>query len=165
MSIAERTREAVRERPFLLDALRAGVVNYRAAATMLDVDANEDAVAAALRRFAAELPDHESTARSTRVTVQRGVGVVAATDAEEPLLVVGDRAVVADAGSSTALLGTGDVDARALATALDRLGAVGIEVEAAAVADDHLLIVVDGRSGGRALRVLEASFETVPSPP
>jgi hypothetical protein len=162
MSIAERTRDAVREHPFLLAGLRAGVVNYRAAATMLDVDANEDAVAAALRRFAAELPDHEPTERSVRVTVQRGVGVADAADA--PLLVVGDRAVAADAGSSTALLGTGDVDARALATALDRLNAVDVAVEAAAVAVDHLLIVVDGRSGGRALRVLEASFEAVPSP-
>lgn len=163
MSIAERTREAVRERPFLLAALRADVVNYRAAAATLDVDANEASVAAALRRFAADLPDYDPSERSVRVTIRRGVGVADAGDATDPLLLVGDRAVVADAGSSTALLGTGDVDARALATALDRLAAVDIDVEAAGVAGDHLLVVVDGRSGGRALRVLEAALGAVPS--
>jgi len=45
MSVAERTRAAVREEPFLHDALRAGVVNYRAAARYLDVG-DEDAVRA-----------------------------------------------------------------------------------------------------------------------
>jgi len=165
MSTAERTREAVRERPFLLEALRAGVVNYRAAAATLDIDANEESVAAALRRFAADLPDREPSERSVRVTVTRGVGVGDSEDSpDSSLLTVGDRAVVADAGSSTALLGTGDVDAHALATALDRLAAVGIGVEAAAVAGDHLLVVVDARSGGRALRVVEAALGAVPSP-
>ncbi|AZH25503.1 DUF7523 family protein [Haloplanus aerogenes] len=163
MSIAERTREAVRERPFLLDALRAGVVNYRAAATMLELDANEESVAAALRRFAADLPDYSPSERSVRVTVERGVGIEAVDDTDH-LLVVGGQGVYADAGSFTALLGTGEVDARALATALDRLAAVGIDVEAAGVAGDHVLVVVDGRSGGRALRVLESAFGAVPDP-
>ena len=35
MSLAAETREAVRTHPFLLDALRAGVVNYNAAAAWL----------------------------------------------------------------------------------------------------------------------------------
>lgn len=123
MSIAERTREAVRKRSSLLDAPRTGAANYRAVATMLDVDANEGAVTAALRRFVDDLPDCEDMKHSMRVCVQRGVGITGVADAEDPLLVVGDRAVAADDGSSTALFGTGDVDARALARALRVLDA------------------------------------------
>jgi hypothetical protein len=55
MNVAERTREAVRRRPFLHDALAAGVVNYAAAAEFLDVDRGDDAVTAALRRYADDL--------------------------------------------------------------------------------------------------------------
>ncbi|UIO99293.1 hypothetical protein Hbl1158_12240 [Halobaculum sp. CBA1158] len=93
MTVAEETREAVRERPFLLDALRAGVVNYAAAASLLDLDADADAVATALRRFGDDLRD-ERAARGdavtadgdptadggARVTMHRGVGRVAVAD-------------------------------------------------------------------------------------
>lgn len=159
MSTAEATREAVRERPFLLDALRAGVVNYRAAAATLDVDASEDTVAAALRRFADDLPDPTTTDCDARVTVERGVGF----DGEgDPLLTVGDGGVYADAGSHTAILAVGDVDGRALATVLARLGAVDIDPVAAGVAGDHLLVVVGSRTGGQALRVVEAALASVP---
>ncbi|WP_251330801.1 DUF7523 family protein [Haloplanus pelagicus] len=162
MSIAEATREAVRERPYLLAALRADVVNYRAAAATLGLDASEEAVAAALRRFAADLEERERTARDVRVTVERGVGVV--DDANgEPSLTVGDRAVVPDAGSATALVAIGDVDARALWTVLGRLDAAGIEVAAAGVADGRLLVAVGGRDGGRALRVVEAALDATPA--
>ncbi|MFT4958602.1 MAG: hypothetical protein ACI9EZ_001934, partial [Halobacteriales archaeon] len=51
MSLAERTREAARARPFLVEGLRAKVVNYTAAARFLDVDGEVDAVATALRRY------------------------------------------------------------------------------------------------------------------
>lgn len=162
MSVAEATREAVRERPFLLEALRADVVNYRAAAERLDLDASAETVAAALRRFAADLPARSVAGRSTRVTVERGVGD--AGDAA-PLLAVGDHALASDSGSATALLATGDVDARALSTVLDRLAAAGIDVEAAGVAGDALLVVVDGQAGGRALRVVEAALDAVPTAP
>ena len=61
MSLASETRDAVRARPFLYDALRAGVVNYTAAARELDVDGEVDAVATALRRFAEELAEYDPT--------------------------------------------------------------------------------------------------------
>jgi len=163
MSIAEATREAVRERPFLLAALRAGVVNYRAAAGRLDLDASEEAVAAALRRFAADLPARDSVARDVRVTVERGVGVDAGGSDGEAHLTVGDHGVVPGAGSKTALVATGDVDGRALATVLGRLNAAGIEVDAAGTAGDRLLVVVGGRDGGQALRVVEAALDDVPA--
>jgi hypothetical protein len=161
MSIAERTRRTVRERPFLLEALRAGVVNYRAAAASLDMDASEEAVAAALRRFAADLSERAPTARDARVTVERGVGID--SDTEGTPLAVGGHGVVPGGGSKTALVATGDVDARALATVLGRLDAVGIGVAAAGVAGDRLVVVVDGRGGGRALRVVEAALDAVPA--
>ncbi|WP_251343593.1 DUF7523 family protein [Haloplanus halophilus] len=162
MSIAEATREAVRERPFLLDALRAGVVNYRAAAATLDLDASDETVAAALRRFADDLPDRDPESRDARVTVERGVGVGDGADGDA-LATVGDRAVVPDAGSATALVATGDVNARALTAILGRLDAAGVEVTAAAVGGACLVVVVDGRAGGRALRVVEAALDAVPA--
>jgi len=164
MSIAEATREAVRERPFLLDALRAGVVNFRAAAATLDIeapngDSSDDAVAAALRRFVDDLPARTTTDRDARVTVERGVGFDGDGDA---LLAVGESEMYADSGSQTALLAVGDVDGRALATVLARLDASDIDVTAAGVAGDHLLVVVGGRTGGQALRVVEAALDAVP---
>ncbi|WP_449240083.1 DUF7523 family protein, partial [Candidatus Halobonum tyrrellensis] len=78
MTVAEAARAAARERPFLFDALRAGVVNYAAAAETLvaaGVDADADAVATALRRYAADL-DAADPAFDARVTMERGLGRV-----------------------------------------------------------------------------------------
>ena len=63
MSLAADTREAVRNRPVLYDALCAGIVNYTAAAESLDVDGDTDAIATALRRFGQSLAaeDDESS--------------------------------------------------------------------------------------------------------
>ncbi|MFC7137407.1 hypothetical protein ACFQRB_15140 [Halobaculum litoreum] len=76
MTVAEETRAAVRERPFLYDALRAGVVNYAAAAATLDIDADPDAVATALRRHAAEIDARPPATGDARVTMERRVGAV-----------------------------------------------------------------------------------------
>ncbi|MDX1748043.1 MAG: hypothetical protein R3324_19085, partial [Halobacteriales archaeon] len=73
MSLAEDTRQAVRRRPWLLTALQAGVVNYAAAARSLDIGADLDAVATALRRFAERLPPFETHHCSARVTMVRDV--------------------------------------------------------------------------------------------
>jgi len=76
MTVAADARAAVREHPFLETALRAGVVNYTAAARFLDVGA-EEAVAAALRRYAAELDDYAPTDR--RATVPRATETLEVT--------------------------------------------------------------------------------------
>jgi len=118
MSVAAATREAVRDRPALYDALRAGVVNYTAAADALDVDGDREAIATALRRFAAELADDAgSTDRSITVrlhsdaeTVETllsvdGHGVGGSTDsaAGGPEPTTGDRGdSAADEAESTA---------------------------------------------------------------
>ena len=161
MSLAERTREAVRDRPFLRDGLRAGVVNYTAVARHLNVDGDVDAVATALRRFAEELPAYETDSRSVRVTMESGMGRT--EDAADALLVLGDAALASAGGSLTGVLATGDVDARSLSAVLRRLAAAGVDVEAAAVAGDALLVVVEQRAGADAVRTVEDALGEVPT--
>lgn len=166
MSIAETTRDAVRRQPFLLTALRAGVLNYSAAAVFLDVDGDDDAVATALRRFAEELPAFETTERDARVTIQSGVGL-RETDAESaddgaPLLAAGG-AVVTDGGSLSAVLATGAVDTAALVSVCSRLAAEAVETRAAAVAGESLVVVVDRRDGATAVQAVESALSNVHS--
>lgn len=78
MSLAADARRAADSHPFLITALRAGIVNYTAAARFLEVDGETDAVATALRRYAEELPAHEMRARDARVTMESGIGPVEA---------------------------------------------------------------------------------------
>ena len=151
MTVAADTRAAVRERPFLQTALRAGVVNYTAAARFLDVG-EEEAVAAALRRYAEDLDDYEAPDRRASVSMRSGVGP--AGDGEA-LLAVGDATYAADGGDSTAVVAGGEVDADALADVLARLRTAGVDVEAAAGAEGSLVVVVGRRAGADAVRAVE----------
>jgi len=167
MSLAEDARAAVRRRPFLLAALRAGVVNYTAAARALadDVDGDAESVATALRRFAEALPDAGTESRDVRVTMTSGIGATDASESEgadEPVLAVGGVAIAPGAGSLTAVLATGDVDAAALAHVLGRLDAEGVPVRAAGVAGDALAVAVERRDGPDALRTAEDALAAVP---
>jgi len=157
MSLASETREAVRAHPFLHTALRAGVVNYAAAARFLDVG-DQDAVTAALRRYAADLSDYEppaSGAGRTRVTMQSGVGPT--TDPDEALVRVGDTLLAdGESGDLTAVTAAGDgVDPRTLGYVLSRLDAEGVAVGAAGATDGLLLVAVTRRDGPDALRMVE----------
>jgi len=172
MSLAADTRDAVRARPFVLDALRAGVLNHSAAAAWLadaadlggDGDADTEAIATALRRFREELPAYATAERTASVSMRSGVGVVDADGPGDaaPLLRVGGAAVVSE-GGDTAILATGDVDAGALATVLRRLGAVDVAVAAAGVAGDALVVVVGRRDGATAVRVVEDALAAAPN--
>lgn len=166
MSLAEETREAARERPFLLAALGSGVVNYTAAARHLGdaVDGDVESVATALRRFAESLPEREVAARDARVSMESGLGRVADAGVEEPLLSVGDTALAPGEGSLTAVVAEADVDASALAHVLRRLTDADVGVEAAGVGDDALVVVVERRDGANAVRVVESAMERVPGP-
>ena len=160
MSLAAETRAAVRARPFLYEALRAGVVNYAAAARVLDVAEDTDAVATALRRFSEGLPPRETAPRKARVTMHGGL----APEADEPLLSVGDaRFGEAPDGPLTGVLATGDVDPTALAETLGVLAAHGVEPQAAGVAEDSLLLVVERRDGPGAVQYVEEALEAVPA--
>jgi len=167
MSLAEDARAAVRRRPFLLAALRAGVVNYTAAARALadDVDGDAESVATALRRFAETLSEPTVESRDARVTMTSGVGVRDAGDgerADDPVLAVGGVALAPGAGSLTAVLATGAVDAAALSHVLGRLDAEGVAVRAAGIAEDALAVAVERRDGPDALRIAEDALAAVP---
>jgi len=158
MSLAAETREAVRETPFLYEALRAGVVNYSAAARALEVSGDDEAIAAALRRFADDLPARETERRDARVRMRTGLGP---TD-EDPLIAVSGQGYGPGDGSLSGVLATGEVDARALGRALSLLSPHGVGVEAAGVAGGALLVVVPRRDGATALRLVEDALASVP---
>jgi len=158
MSLAAETRDAVRARPFLLEALRAGVVNYAGAARALDVAEDTEAVATALRRFAETLEARETEARDVRVTMQGGVD----RGSDEPLLSVGDVGFGGEDGPLTAVLATGHVDADALRHAMGVLAAHGVDVVAAGVSEAALVVLVARREGPEALRRIETALDAVP---
>lgn len=156
MSLAEQTRRAARDHPFLQAALGAGVVNYTAAARFLDVDGETDAVATALRRYAAEL-DAPAAPGEVRVSMESGLAPVDPGDGDA-LLVVGDRGFAPDGGSLTAILARGDVGPDALRRALARLGIEDVPVRAAGVGN-ALVVVVERRAGADAVRAVEAALD------
>ena len=155
MTVAADARAAVRDYPFLETALRAGVVNYTAAARFLDVG-EEAAVAAALRRYAEELDEYVPPDRRASVSMRSGVGRV--EDGGTGVLSVGGTAFVVDGGPATAVVAGGDVDATALADALGRLRTADVAVEAAAARDGSLALVVGRRDGADAVRAVEAAL-------
>jgi hypothetical protein len=156
MSLASDTREAVRAHPFIYEGVRAGILNYSAAARYLGVG-DTDAVVAALRRYAEELPEPPETDRDLRVTMHSGVDPT--DDPAEALLIVGDTALASDGGDATAVVANGDVDADLLATVLGQCSAADIHVEAAAVGEDTLVLVVGRRDGPNVVRLVEANAE------
>jgi len=162
-TLAERAREALRDHPFLTTALRAGVVNYAAAARFLGLDADTDveAAATALRRYADDCDEYTVDSRDVRVTMESGLGRV--EDASGGLLAVNGTAFTPGEGTLTGVIATGDVDATALGTVIGRLAIDGVEIEAAGVAGDGLLVVVGRRDGPDALRAVEAALDTVPT--
>lgn len=175
MSVAAATREAVRNQPALYDALRAGVVNYTAAADSLDVDGERDAVATALRRFADELANQEPavsrpTDRSVTVRLHSDIDPVESPDTLLAVDEVGishptgvspaDESVV-DTDGQTALRVTGDVDARLLAATLERLRIAEIPTEAAGIAAETMVVVVPRRDGPTAVQLVEAAVDSI----
>jgi len=162
MSLAAETRRAVDRRPFLRTALRAGVVNYTAAARTLAVDGETDAIATALRRYADELPAYETESRDVRVRMESGIGPLeSARDDADTLLTVGGQAFGPVDSDLTAIVAAGDVDAAALAAVLARLTAEELSPTAAGVAEDALVIVVERLEGANALRAVEDALERV----
>ena len=164
MSLAKETREAVRRRPFLWASLRAGVVNYTAAARYLapdvDVGSEEDgleAIATALRRYRESLPDDERVGRNARVSMKSGLGRVESN--EDALLSVTDTFYGAGSGSLTGVLATSDVDAGVLADVIGRLRTAGVAIDAAGGVDESLVVVVERRDGPIAVRAVEDALE------
>ncbi|MGM0398598.1 MAG: DUF7523 family protein [Halobacteriota archaeon] len=153
-SLAAATREAVDAYPFVRDGLRAGVVNFSAAARFLDVDGGNEAIATALRRYAEELPEIDSRDGGVRVTMQSGIGT-----GDGSILAVGGVSFAEDAGSLTAIQAHGDVDARLLATVAARLADAAVGVEGVGLTGDSLVVVVERRDGTTALTIVEDAAE------
>ncbi len=174
MSLAAETRDAVRARPVLYDALRAGIVNYTAAADSLDLDGETEAVATALRRFTESLDTSENepkqTDRSTTVRMESGLSRVAA---DGLLLGVDGRGFAVDdvasksgqsaaeqpaEGVSLTAIHAADVrDQQLLTTALRRLDIADIDVQAAGITAESMVVVVSRRNGVNALRLVESA--------
>lgn len=158
MTLASEARAAVRRRPFLHAALAAGVVNYTAAARYLDLgdtDADEETVAAALRRYAADLSPPEPPDGAVRVNMRRRVGPVET----DPLLRVGEAGFGPGEGDHTAVIVEGAVAASTLGHVLARLDVEGVEPVAAGGSEGHLVVVVPGGDGVDALRHVEDALE------
>lgn len=155
MTVASETRTAVRAHPFLHTSLRAGIVNYTAAARFLDVG-ETDAVSAALRRYAEELDEYERTDRRVSVSMRSGV---TRTEDEGGLVTVGGETFAIGSGDLTAIVATGEIDATALEFVLGRLRTTDIAVAAAAGTDGHVAVVVDRRSGPDAVRTVEETLQ------
>lgn len=148
-SIAAETRRAVDNTPYLRQALRAGVLNYTAAARQLDVSAETGAVASALRRYAAELPPLDTAERTVRVRMERGV---AAADVE----VIGSSPAETDL---TAVTLTGDVDAGVFGRVLSALEPAGVAVLGAGLGAEKGAVLVERGDGSTALRIVEATID------
>lgn len=154
MTVASETRRAVREHPFVYDALRAGILNYTAAARFLDVG-ETDAVGAALRRYAEELDAYEPASGDASVSMQSGVTVTDAGSADDTLFHVGDTGFAVTNGEYTAITATGDVDTRTLGAVLGRLRTAEIDVIAAGATDGVVTVVVERLAGADAVRAVE----------
>lgn len=153
MSLAERTRSRIRERPFLLTALRAGVLNHAAAARQLDIDGDPEAVATAIRRFGESLSPLEVMDREITVRMKRQPEDTAS------LLVVDGTALESE---GTIVLATGAVDAALLARVIARLESAEIPVQAAGVSSSSLLVAVESTAGADTVRIIESVAQTAP---
>lgn len=156
-TLAAETRAAVDANPFLRDGLRAGVVNFAAAARFVDVDGGEEAIATALRRYANDLPPLAERSGDVRVTMQSGIERVRPEDAETTLFEVGDAGFTVGAGTLTAIVANGAVDGGLLGTICRRLDGADVDIEGVGLAEAGLVLVVRRRDATTALTVVEGS--------
>ncbi|MFW5965790.1 MAG: DUF7523 family protein [Halodesulfurarchaeum sp.] len=148
-SIASRTRRAVDRTPFLRAALQAGIVNYTATAEYLEVSNEITAVAAALRRYAAELESTDSNDHSPKVRMMRAVeSDRLSVDGEQP------------PSSATAIALEGSVRTREFSHVLSGLEAASVTVLGAGTVSDRSIVYVDPGDGPEALRVAETVLES-----
>lgn len=161
MSVAAKTRSAVRERPFLQAALRAGIVNHAAAARALDVSDDIDAVATALRRYREQLAEWKTADRAIRVSMRSGLEP---EPSDEGLLVIGDQGFGPGDGDLTGIIAQGTVDAAALEHVLAVLRTNQVTVTAAGTSSTTLIVIVDRPNAADAVRHVEDALAGVPIP-
>lgn len=69
MSLASQTRETVKNHPCIHEALRAGVINYSAAARFLPIAGDTEAIASALRRYEEQLASPTTQSRDVSISM------------------------------------------------------------------------------------------------
>ncbi len=148
-SIAAKTRRAIDQRPSLRHALRAGVLNYTAAARLLEIDGDTGAVASALRRYASELPPLGSRDHSIRVRMERDVSPEALTLFDTH---PGDE-------NLTAITLEGTLDPTVFARVLSSISAGDVTVKGAGQLEDQGVVLVADADASRALRLVEAAID------
>lgn len=154
-SLAEETRTAVDEQPFVRMALRAGVLNVAAAARYLDVEGGSSSIATAIRRYGEDLPDLEPDEGTIRVRMEQGVGA--------ELLIVDGSPVAPETTSDstdrsrTAIIASGDVGPRFLGTVLLRLDIERIPLAGVGLREGVAVVIVPRRYGASALRIVEGA--------
>ncbi|MFB6086800.1 MAG: hypothetical protein ABEJ84_08385 [Halodesulfurarchaeum sp.] len=144
-SIAAETRREIENSPHLRQALRAGIVNFTAAARKLDVSGETEAVASALRRYAEELPPLE-TDHAVRVRMERGVDHGAVTV----------QGTSPDAEDHTAISLDGEIPPELFGRVLSAFAGTDLEICGAGVVDGSGVVLVNRGDGSQALRLIEA---------
>lgn len=160
MSLAEETRTAVHRRPYLLTALREGIVNYAAAARTLGLSEDTEAVATALRRYAEQLPPATTESRHTRVSMRTNLDDLQEAD----LLNLTTQTNTLQHDAHTGVIVEGDVDAIVLEQSLAILHANQIKISAAGVAGDQMVLILDRQDAAHAIRLVEEVLDEVRIP-
>jgi hypothetical protein len=135
------------------------LLNATAVATWLDLTGDTAAVAAAVRRYGADLDPLVVDAPSVTVRMRSGIGHGEAAD--DRVLEVLGSSIGASGDGLTALVCTGEVDPPVLAACIDRLTAGSIIVDAAGMIEQTAVIVVPRRDGPAALRMIEDTLAAV----
>jgi hypothetical protein len=159
MNTAATTRAAVDRLPWLRRGLRAGLLNAAAVAGWLDLPGDPESVAAAVRRYGADL--EPLAADTPSVTVRMRAGLGHGDTADDRILEVLGASIGGSGEGLTALVCTGDVDPQMLALCIDRLSVGSIVVDAAGVLDQTAVIAVPSRDGPAALRMIEDTLAAI----
>ena len=138
MSLAAITRRAVRKTPYLYDALRAGIVNYSAAARMLNLEGQDAAISVSLQRLSKELPPLEMASIDASITISSD-----------------------ETKQRAKIVIEGPVDAKALSHLILVCHMNEIRIIEASVVMGEIDIVVEWKDGPNSLRLIERALESI----
>lgn len=139
MSLAASTRRKVKNTPYLYDALRAGIVNYSAAARMLDLEGEDTAVSVSLQRLSKDLSPLEMSSVDANITINSD-----------------------EVKQRVKILIEGGVDAKILSHLILVCHMNEIHVREASMEDKKINIVVGWKDGPNSLRLIEMALRSVP---
>ncbi|WP_415487561.1 hypothetical protein [Candidatus Hikarchaeum yamanae] len=139
MSLAAITRREVRKTPYLYDAIRAGIVNYSAAARMLDLEGQDTAVSVSLQRLNKELPPLEMERIDANITISSD-----------------------ETNQQVKIMVEGPVDAKILSHLILVCHMNEIRIIEASISRGEIQIVVEWKEGPNSLRIIERALESIP---